>query len=147
MLIRRMILSALLCLGLGCTAQLERQQLDGDPEAPAAPEAPTPSEPIKPLDPVAPLRCDVQAQRFGAPRVWRLTRAQLDQAASALAGAPVSFADSLSPESATESGLLNSASALRSMVEMCSTQLNLQLFPEEVEAIAAVLNWDHYKFK
>jgi hypothetical protein len=33
------------------------------------------------------------------------------------------------------------------MVQQCSTQLNLQLFPEEVDAIAAVLNRDHYKFK
>jgi hypothetical protein len=33
------------------------------------------------------------------------------------------------------------------MVEQCSLQLNLQLFPEEVDAIAAVLNRDHYKFK
>jgi len=33
------------------------------------------------------------------------------------------------------------------MVEMCSTQLNLQLFPEEIEAVAAVLNRDHYRFK
>jgi hypothetical protein len=32
-------------------------------------------------------------------------------------------------------------------VENCSTRLNLQLFPEEVTAIAAVLNRDHYRFK
>lgn len=39
------------------------------------------------------------------------------------------------------------AGALRGMVEACNTELNLQLFPEEVTAIAAVLNRDHYKFK
>lgn len=110
MLLRRMICSSLLCFSLGCTAQLERQPVD---EAQPDPKAPSTPDPVKPLDPVAPLSCDMQTQRFGAPRVRRLTRAQLDQAASALAGAPISFADNLSPESATESGLLNSASALR----------------------------------
>jgi hypothetical protein len=35
---------------------------------------------------------------------------------------------------------------LHSMVEMCSEQLKLTLFPEEVVAIAAVLNRDHYRF-
>lgn len=44
-------------------------------------------------------------------------------------------------------GRINNAGALRTMVERCSTELQLQLFPEEVEAIAAVLNRDHYKFK
>jgi hypothetical protein len=44
-------------------------------------------------------------------------------------------------------GRINSAARLRGMVEQCSLQLNLQLFPEEVDAIAAVLNRDHYKFK
>ncbi len=33
------------------------------------------------------------------------------------------------------------------MVEGCNTQMNLGLFPEEVTAIAAVLNRDHYRFK
>lgn len=44
-------------------------------------------------------------------------------------------------------GRINSAARLRGMVEQCSLQLNLQLFPEEVDAIAAVLNRDYYKFK
>jgi hypothetical protein len=44
-------------------------------------------------------------------------------------------------------GRIHNAGLLRGMVENCSTQLNLQLFPEEVTAIAAVLNRDHYKFK
>ncbi|AOF85534.1 hypothetical protein BSY239_1781 [Hydrogenophaga sp. RAC07] len=44
-------------------------------------------------------------------------------------------------------GRINNAGLLRGMVENCSTQLNLQLFPEEVTAIAAVLNRDYYKFK
>ena len=44
-------------------------------------------------------------------------------------------------------GRINTASALRGMVEMCNTRLNLQLFPEEVDAIAAVLNRDLYRFK
>jgi hypothetical protein len=44
-------------------------------------------------------------------------------------------------------GRINTAGLLRGMVENCSTQLNLQLFPEEVTAIAAVLNRDHYLFK
>ena len=33
------------------------------------------------------------------------------------------------------------------MVEQCATQLNLSLFPEEVTAMAAVLNRDHYRFR
>ncbi|MBX3610190.1 MAG: hypothetical protein KF871_09855 [Hydrogenophaga sp.] len=44
-------------------------------------------------------------------------------------------------------GRINTAGALRGMVEQCNTELNLQFFPEEVSAIAAVLNRDHYKFK
>lgn len=44
-------------------------------------------------------------------------------------------------------GRINTAGLLRGMVEMCNTQMNLGLFPEEVSAVAAVLNRDHYKFK
>ena len=44
-------------------------------------------------------------------------------------------------------GRINSPGFLRGMVEYCNTQLNLQLFPEDVSAIAAVLNRDHYHFK
>lgn len=36
---------------------------------------------------------------------------------------------------------------LRGMVERCNTDMGLRLFPEEVSAIAAVLNRDHYRFK
>ena len=43
-------------------------------------------------------------------------------------------------------GRINTPGALRGMVEQCSLQLNLSLFPEEVTAIAAVLNRDHYRF-
>jgi cytochrome c553 len=44
-------------------------------------------------------------------------------------------------------GRINAPGLLRGMVEYCNTELNLQLFPEEVTAIAAVLNRDHYRFK
>jgi hypothetical protein len=44
-------------------------------------------------------------------------------------------------------GRINTPGALRGMVEQCNTQLNLGLFPDEVNAIAAVLNRDHYRFK
>ena len=44
-------------------------------------------------------------------------------------------------------GRINSASALRSMVEYCNTELGLSLFPEEVLAMAAVLDRDHYHFE
>ena len=44
-------------------------------------------------------------------------------------------------------GRIQSAPLLRGMVEYCNTQLNLGFFPEEVTAVAAVLNRDHYKFK
>jgi len=43
-------------------------------------------------------------------------------------------------------GRINNASYLRGMVEQCNTELNLGLFPEEVTAVAAVLNRDHYRF-
>ena len=43
-------------------------------------------------------------------------------------------------------GRINTPGALRGMVDFCSTELNLQLFPEEVTAIAAVLQRDHYRF-
>ena len=42
---------------------------------------------------------------------------------------------------------MNTAGLLRGMVEQCNTELNLGFFPEEVNAVAAVLNRDHYKFK
>jgi hypothetical protein len=44
-------------------------------------------------------------------------------------------------------GRINNAGLLRGMVEMCNTSMNLGLFPEDVTAVAAVLNRDHYKFK
>lgn len=44
-------------------------------------------------------------------------------------------------------GRVNSTGKLITMVERCSTQLNLTLFPEEITAVAAVLNRDHYHFK
>ncbi|MGE0313267.1 MAG: hypothetical protein AB7P21_16780 [Lautropia sp.] len=43
-------------------------------------------------------------------------------------------------------GRINSPSFLRGMVEYCNTQLGLQLFPEEVTSIGAVLNREHYRF-
>jgi hypothetical protein len=44
-------------------------------------------------------------------------------------------------------GRINNAGLLRGMVEQCNSMLNLQMFPEEVTAVAAVLNRDHYQFK
>jgi hypothetical protein len=32
------------------------------------------------------------------------------------------------------------------MVELCNTELNLAMFPEEVTSVAAVLERDHYRF-
>ena len=43
-------------------------------------------------------------------------------------------------------GRINTPGLLRGMVEHCNTELNLGLFPEEVTAVAAVLNRDHYRF-
>ncbi len=48
--------------------------------------------------------------------------------------------------SATKGGRIGTPAALLAMVEMCSTELNLGLFPEDVMAVAAVLQRDHYKF-
>lgn len=44
-------------------------------------------------------------------------------------------------------GRINTAGFLRGMVEQCNTELNLGLFPDEVNSVAAVLNRDHYRFK
>ena len=44
-------------------------------------------------------------------------------------------------------GRINTPGLLRGMIEQCNMELNLQLFPEDVTAIAAVLNRDHYRFK
>jgi cytochrome c553 len=44
-------------------------------------------------------------------------------------------------------GRINSAGALRGMVEYCNTELGLSLFPDEVAAMAAVLDRDHYHFE
>jgi len=44
-------------------------------------------------------------------------------------------------------GRINRPAALLSMVERCNTELNLQLFPDDVAAVAAVLQRDHYHFK
>jgi hypothetical protein len=41
---------------------------------------------------------------------------------------------------------ISNPGALRGMVEMCSVELKLQLFPEEITAVAAVLQRDHYRF-
>jgi hypothetical protein len=43
-------------------------------------------------------------------------------------------------------GRIGTPAALRGMVELCSVELKLSLFPEEVTAVAAVLNRDHYRF-
>ena len=45
------------------------------------------------------------------------------------------------------SGRVNTPGFLRGMVDQCNTEMNLGIFPEEITAIAAVLNRDHYKFK
>lgn len=43
-------------------------------------------------------------------------------------------------------GRIGNPSALLTMVETCNTELNLGLFPEDVTAVAAVLQRDHYRF-
>lgn len=43
-------------------------------------------------------------------------------------------------------GRIGRPAALLAMVEMCNTELNLQLFPDDVAAIAAALNQAHYRF-
>ena len=44
-------------------------------------------------------------------------------------------------------GRINTAGALRGIVEYCNTELNLGFFPEDTNAVAAVLNKQHYKFR
>ena len=43
-------------------------------------------------------------------------------------------------------GRVNNPAALLTMVQRCSTELKLPLFPEDVASIAAVLQRDHYRF-
>lgn len=43
-------------------------------------------------------------------------------------------------------GRISTPGALRGMVELCNTEMNLGMFPEEVTAVAAVLQRDHYRF-
>jgi hypothetical protein len=43
-------------------------------------------------------------------------------------------------------GRVGTPNSLLTMVERCSTELNLGLFPEDVMAVAAVLQRDHYRF-
>ena len=45
------------------------------------------------------------------------------------------------------SGRINTVGALYAMVEQCNTELSLQMFPDEVNAIAAWLNQNFYKHK
>lgn len=42
---------------------------------------------------------------------------------------------------------ITSPGLLRGMVEQCNTELGLGMFPEEVTAVGAVLQRDHYRFK
>jgi cytochrome c2 len=44
-------------------------------------------------------------------------------------------------------GRINTAGSLRGMVEYCNTELNLGFFPEDTNAVAAVLNKQFYKFR
>ena len=44
-------------------------------------------------------------------------------------------------------GRINTPGFLRGMVAQCNAGLNLQMFPEDVTDVAAVLNRDYYKFK
>lgn len=44
-------------------------------------------------------------------------------------------------------GRVNTPGLLRGMVEQCNSVLNLQMWPEEVTSVAAVLNRDYYRFK
>jgi hypothetical protein len=44
-------------------------------------------------------------------------------------------------------GRINTPASLSGMVERCNTEMNLGMFPEDVAAVAAVLNRDHYRFK
>jgi mono/diheme cytochrome c family protein len=43
-------------------------------------------------------------------------------------------------------GRINTPAALLAMVDYCSQELSLGLFPEEIAAMAAVLQRDHYRF-
>jgi hypothetical protein len=44
-------------------------------------------------------------------------------------------------------GRINSAARLRGQVEYCNTEMNLGMFPDDVNAVAAVLDRDHYHFE
>lgn len=44
-------------------------------------------------------------------------------------------------------GRIRNANALVGMVEACNTEMGLGMFPDEVVAVAAVLNRDYYEFE
>lgn len=44
-------------------------------------------------------------------------------------------------------GRIQRPAALLAMVEMCNTELKLQLFPDDVAALATALNQDHYRIR
>lgn len=44
-------------------------------------------------------------------------------------------------------GRISNAARLVGQVEFCNTEMNLGLFPEDVTAVAAVLDRDHYHFE
>lgn len=44
-------------------------------------------------------------------------------------------------------GRVGTPAALSAMVERCSVELNLGLFPEDIASVAAVLDRDHYRFR
>ena len=44
-------------------------------------------------------------------------------------------------------GRISTPASLSTMVERCNTELNLGMFPEDVSAVAAVLNRDYYRLK
>ena len=44
-------------------------------------------------------------------------------------------------------GRINTPALLQGMVERCSSELSLNLFPEEITAISAALDHAHYKFR
>lgn len=43
-------------------------------------------------------------------------------------------------------GRIHTAGALRTMVEACNTEMGFGMFPDEVTAVAAVLDRDHHGF-
>lgn len=100
-----------------CTAQLQggKDESSGDGDTGPVTEG-TPAEgppEFERLGGSQAIECDPDEARFGAPRIWRLTRRQYDGAVATLLGDTTQPGESFLPEPGSEQGFQNDAYQLR----------------------------------